>query len=278
MNILVTGANGFIGSNVAAFLECNTKYNIFKLTRSVVNLHSLKDLNKYIIGNKINAIIHCAIEGGKRCIKDDISILHNNILMIQNLLSCQINGPFINIASGAEFDRKLDIFEVHEKEIYNRVPTDYYGLSKNVISKLVNNIANGINLRLFGCFNYNENCLRMIKSNLNNYILKKPIIIHEDKYMDFIYSDDLCNLIVNIIQSPQKLYDLKDINIVYNKKYKLSDIANIITSIDNYKVPILINNPIDGLNYCGNGQKFNNLNLNNKGLEAGIVKCYLKSK
>jgi hypothetical protein len=78
---------------------------------------------------------------------------------------------FINIASGSEFDRNFDIINIKETEIYNRIPTDYYGFSKNVISKLINTSPNGINLRLFGCFNKNEHITRMIRSNLNNYIL-----------------------------------------------------------------------------------------------------------
>jgi len=272
MNILVTGANGFIASNIIKTLELNNTNVIFKATKSSLNLYSLYDVRKFITDNQIESIIHCAIEGGKRLTIDDKNIVYNNILMVQNLLACRIKGLFINIASGAEFDRNLDINNIKESEIYNRIPTDYYGFSKNVISKLINVIPNGINLRLFGCFDKNEHITRMIRSNLNNYILKKPMVIHQDKYMDFIYMDDLCNLIVNILNESFK--QIKDINVVYNKKYKLSDITNIINNLDNYKVPILIENTKIGLSYSGDGTTFNNLHLNYKGLELGIKECY----
>ena len=98
------------------------------------------------------------------------------------------------------------------------------------------------------------------------------MIIHQDKYMDFVYIDDLCNLIVNILN--ESLKQIKDINVVYNKKYKLSDITNIINNLDNYKVPILIENTKLGLSYSGDGTTFNNLHLNYKGLELGIKECY----
>jgi nucleoside-diphosphate-sugar epimerase len=272
MNILVTGANGFIASNIIKTLELNNTNVVFKATKSSLNLYSLYDVRKFIEDNKIESIIHCAIEGGKRLAIDDKNIVYNNILMVQNLLACKIKGLFINIASGSEFDRNFDIINIKETEIYNRIPTDYYGFSKNVISKLINTIPNGINLRLFGCFNKNEHITRMIRSNLNNYILKKPMIIHQDKYMDFVYIDDLCNLIVNILNGSLK--QIKDINVVYNKKYKLSDITNIINNLDNYKVPIIIENAKMGLSYCGDGTTFNNLHLNYKGLEFGIKECY----
>jgi nucleoside-diphosphate-sugar epimerase len=272
MNILVTGANGFIASNIIKTLELNNTNVVFKATKSSLNLYSLYDVRKFIEDNKIESIIHCAIEGGKRLTVDDKNIVYNNILMVQNLLACKIKGLFINIASGSEFDRNFDIINIKETEIYNRIPTDYYGFSKNVISKLINTIPNGINLRLFGCFNKNEHITRMIRSNLNNYILKKPMIIHQDKYMDFVYIDDLCNLIVNILNGSLK--QIKDINVVYNKKYKLSDITNIINNLANYKVPILIENTKIGLSYSGDGTIFNNLNINYKGLEFGIKECY----
>ena len=272
MNILITGANGFIASNIIKRLELNNTNIIFKATKSSLNLYSLYDVRKFITDNQIESIIHCAIEGGKRLTVDDKNIVYNNILMVQNLLACRIKGLFINIASGAEFDRNLDINNIKETEIYNRIPTDYYGFSKNVISKLINTIPNGINLRLFGCFDKNEHITRMIRSNLNNYILKKPMIIHQDKYMDFVYIDDLCNLIVNILN--ESLKQIKDINVVYNKKYKLSDITNIINNLDNYKVPILIESTKLGLSYSGDGTIFNNLNVNYKGLEFGIKECY----
>ena len=272
MNILVTGANGFIASNIIKTLELNNTNVVFKATKSSLNLYSLYDVRKFIEDNKIESIIHCAIEGGKRLAVDDKNIVYNNILMVQNLLACKIKGLFINIASGSEFDRNFDIINIKETEIYNRIPTDYYGFSKNVISKLINTIPNGINLRLFGFFNKNEHITRMIRSNLNNYILKKPMVIHQDKYMDFVYIDDLCNLIINILNGSLK--QIKDINVVYNKKYKLSDITNIINNLDNYKVPIIIENTKIGLNYSGDGTIFNNLHLNYKGLELGIKECY----
>lgn len=272
MNILVTGANGFIASNIIKTLELNNTNSVFKATKSSLNLYSLYDVRKFIVDNQIESIIHCAIEGGKRLTVDDKNIVYNNILMVQNLIACKIKGLFINIASGSEFDRNLDIDNIKESEIYNRIPTDYYGFSKNIISKLINTIPNGINLRLFGCFDKNEHITRMIRSNLNNYILKKPMVIHQDKYMDFVYMDDLCNLIVNILNESFK--QIKDINVVYNKKYKLSDITNIINNLDNYKVPILIENTKIGLSYSGDGTTFNNLHLNYKGLEFGIKECY----
>jgi nucleoside-diphosphate-sugar epimerase len=255
-------------------LSNNTNFNFYRGTRSTIDLYSKNNIEKYLNDNKIDTIIHCAIEGGKRLTNDTEKVLYNNILMTQNLLSCKIPGTFINIASGAEFDRRRDILNFKEHEIYNSYPIDYYGLSKNIISKLINNTDNGFNLRIFGCFNHNENPTRMIWSNLMNYINKNPMIIHQDKYMDFIYVKDLCKLILYIINNPIKNFKIKDINVVYKEKYKLSDITNIINTLEDYKVDINIENKDVGLSYTGCDNSLSSLNLNLKGLEIGIKEIY----
>ena len=92
--------------------------------------------------------------------------------------------------------------------MFNMIPTDFYGLSKNIISKLSTNYLGCINLRIFGCFYYNELSTRFIKNNINNYINHKPIIIHQDKYMDFFYMEDLVNVINHLLNNPQFNYDI----------------------------------------------------------------------
>jgi len=268
MNILVTGANGFIGSNIINQIKDHT---LFKGTRNTIDLYCKKSVESFILKNKINCVIHCAIEGGSRLKEDTSDILYKNILIFENLISCYEHyDMFINISSGAEFDRRNDIINYSEKQLYSNIPNDYYGLSKNVISKLCINYNRVLNLRIFGCFGKNESPTRFIKYNLKNYISKKSIIIHQDKWMDFIYVDDVCKIIDHSVK--KSIHD--DINLSYVKKYKLSDIANIINKQNDYKVTIEIENKELGLSYTGNSDKLKKLNIELKGLEQGIYECY----
>lgn len=274
MNILITGANGFIGSNLCSLFQQNTTVNIFRGTRHSIDLLSYSNVSEYIQKNNIDTIIHCAIEGGRRNVIDSESIVYKNILMAQNLLACPIKGLFINIASGAEFDRNKNIFNFDESNLYKQIPTDYYGISKNVIAKLTNNLTNGFNLRIFGCFNYNEDINRMIRYNLTRYIQKQPIIIHQNKYFDFIYVKDLYQLIWFIVNNYNKCFIPSDINVVYDKKYTLLDIATIINNLDSHKVPVIIQEIQLDKNYCGDGSRYLNLNIPCIGVENGLKECY----
>jgi nucleoside-diphosphate-sugar epimerase len=275
MNILITGGSGFIGSNITKKLQLNNQFTVFAPSREKLNLFVFDDVKEFIKINKIHHIIHCAIEGGNRTIVDDVNIVYGNILMAQNLLSCPINGVFINIASGAEYDRR---YEINQFEIEKRVPIDYYGLSKHTIAKLVISTINGFNLRLFGCFNFDESIDRMIRSNITNYINNKEMIIHQDKYMDFVYIDDLYTLIEDIVIYPNlKNRIFRDIDVVYDEKYKLSDIASLINTLDmNKRVPITIQTEKMGKSYMGNSFIFNKYVTNLKGLMRGLQECYIK--
>lgn len=275
MNVLVTGANGFIGSNIVTKLRNNSKFTVFCGTRTTINLLSTHDVQKYIEDNKIDSIIHCAIEGGSRLKKDDGETFYRNILMYENLIKSNYK-LFINLASGAEFDRINDINNMSEADIFVNVPKDYYGLSKNIISKSLTQFTFGHNLRIFGCFYHNELDTRFIKNNIKNYINKKPITIHQDKYMDYIYLDDLYTTIEYYLNNPPNVST--DINMSYSNKYKLSDIANIINNLDDYKVDINVEEKQLGLSYTGSSKLLSSLNLNLKGLELGIKEIYDRHK
>jgi GDP-L-fucose synthase len=179
---------------------------------------------------------------------------------------------FINFGSGAEFDRRYDISNVNEFNMFNSVPIDFYGLSKNIISKLSVHYCGSVNMRIFGCFYHNELPSRFIRNNINNYINNKPIFINQDRYMDFFYIEDLANVVEHFLINSVNTY--KDINMSYTKKYKLSDIADIINNLSSHKVDINIENETYGTNYTGNGLILNKLNINLKGLDLGIKECY----
>jgi GDP-L-fucose synthase len=275
MNILVTGANGFIGSNIIKSLSNNTRFKFFNGNRNTINLYSIDNIKQYLKENKIDTIIHCAIEGGSRLKKDDANNFYNNILIFENLYSCRnLINKFINTASGAEFDRNLDINLKKEEEIFQNVPRDYYGLSKNIISQKTAKTGRFYNLRIFACFDENELDTRFIKSSIIKSLKSESIIIHEDKVMDFFYLKDLITVVEHAL-----LFDLshKDINLSYKTKYKLSEIARKIIKQNNSKSEIIIQNK-NGLNYNGDFNKLYTLPIHLQGFETGLQNTIINIK
>ena len=275
INILVTGANGFIGSNIIKLLSNDTNFKFFNGNRNSIDLYSTESIERYLDKNQIDTVIHCAIEGGSRLKTDDANTFYNNILIFENLYYCRnLLHKVINLASGAEFDRETDIHFINEENIFERIPKDYYGLSKNIIAKKALTANNFYNLRLFGCFDENELDSRFIKSCILKSRINETIIIHEDKIMYFFYIQDLIS-IVKYFLLVNPVY--QDINLSYKNKYKLSEIAKKIINETNSKSNIITQDQ-NGLNYNGNFDKLLSLPIKLEGFENGLKNTIINIK
>lgn len=258
MRILITGKNGYIGSSIINKLKAYN-YNVTGVGREDFDLTDRKSTNTYFDYKKFDIIIHTAIYGGSRLEKDGNDVLANNLKMFYNLLNNQDKfGQLINFGSGAELNN----------------PSLPYGLSKAIIWDIIKNNSKLNNIRIFGVFDENELDTRFIKSNIKRYIRKEPLLINQDKLMDFIYMDDLITLIDYVIQNPySKLTEAS-----YLQPYSLVDIANLINELSDYKCKVIVTKPKLGKMYTGNINNINNINLPFIGLEKAIKLIYKKIK
>lgn len=255
MNILITGGNGYIAKKI--YSSFHSKYNIIKITRSDFDLTDTVSTFSWFADKKFDIVIHTAIVGGSRLKDDQHNTVAQNLKMIHNLqMNKYLFDKLITFGSGAE------LF----------APNTLYGISKKVISEIVNANDNWFNLRIFGLFNEDELETRFIKGNILRYLKKEPMIIHANKIMDFYYMDDLISLVDKYINES----DLpKNINCSYESKFTLKQIAEYINSLDNYKVPIIIEDKKDLEFYSGNSH---NIEYNEIGLLSGIQSTYRKLK
>ena len=249
MKILITGGNGYIAKSLSKSLS-----NSISITRKDFDLTDRHATNKWFEGKYFDVIIHTAVKGGSRLLVDGGNVFYENIQMFYNLLNNKhCFDKLINFGSGAELG----------------IPNNPYGLSKNIISRIIDNEDNFYNIRIYGVFNENELDTRFIKSNIKRYINREPIEIYQDKLMDFFYMEDLITLVKYFINEDNLP---KNIDCSYGINNSLSDIAHIINNLSDYKVKINIKED-KGIDYIGN---LNPLNLKWKGLEYGIDKTYDK--
>jgi GDP-L-fucose synthase len=214
-------------------------------------------MNKFFRDKYFDVVIHCAVQGGSRLKKDSYKDMDTNLIMYYNLLQHKFcYNKLIHLGSGAE--------------LYT--PESPYGLSKKIISKSISEIENFYNIRIFAIFDENELETRFIKSNIKRYVSGEPMVIHQNKYMDFFYINDLVSLINFYILNNNLP---KEIDCTYHELKTLHHIANIINKLDEYKVEIKINDPELGKEYTG---KFTDLGINYIGLEKGIETVYNKLK
>ena len=254
LKILITGGNGCIAKSLYNLLK--NKYDVTCITRQDFDLTDSFETLKYFSNKYFDIVIHCAVSGGSRLKTETWVDMDSNLKMYYNLLNCKNKfNKLIHFGSGAE----------------TNTSESPYGLSKRVIAKSILEQENFYNIRIFAVFDENELDTRFIKGNIQRYINKEQIIIHQDKFMDFFYMKDLVSLVDYYIQSENPP---KEIDCSYSESKTLFDIANMINNLDTHKVHITFNQNEMGEKYCGNS----NILLNYIGLEEGIKQVYNKLK
>lgn len=265
-SILITGSNGFIAKNIASKLS---NHDVTLTNRTNLNPLNADEVDSFFKDKYFDIVLHTAIKGGSRLVEDESNFVYQNCLMHFNILRNNKNyAKYISFGSGAELDRANNITE--STNCFTSLPLDPYGMSKLLILKSGEVFDNFYSVRIFNVFNEHELPTRMIKSNILRYINKEKIIIHQDKFMDFMYFDDFMKIINFYIENNNCP---KTINCSYKNKYLLSDIASIINNLSDYKVDIEIQDNNLGNSYIGKFE-LDDYGISVDGLESGIQKCY----
>lgn len=279
MRILITGGNGYLARNLKPLFEQNG-YEVAAPSRTELDLLNLEYLSTYLKFENFDAIIHLATRGGRRTKEDTFEEVYiPNIQMFENL--CLANrwvnpAPIIAVGSGAEFDRRAPIKSVREEAVFDRWPMDPYGLSKNIITRrALSDFEHIWILRLFGCFNWDDDPSRFIRAGIENLKRGLPVKLHCFKQMDYFYMDDVFLVMDDILKNGGP----RNINLVYREKMDLMSIANLICKHMNVEEKMLevCNTRVDNP-YTGDSEVLYRMPISDKliGLEEGIRKTVNK--
>lgn len=263
MKILVTGANGFIGSRIASRYDRD---------HEVVAIRGSKQINlcdgdkvQELLQRRFDLIIHCAATGRNRNQIVDASISSANICMFMNIHANRHQfGRLINLGSGAEFDMTTDIDHAPEDRIYHAMPTASYGMSKNIIARLVNEINGYQTLRIFGCLDRDPPANTLMRRFVDSVLNGQPFELDHDRFFDWISMDDLLTVLDLAIDD--RLHH-KDINLVYPQKHLLSDILMRYCESQGIPISLIKTGSTSQLNYTGDPGKLVSLGLDLKGLD-----------
>ena len=265
MKVLVLGSKSFLSQEIKQYF---CERNFFYIDRKTLDLENKYAVDSFFEKNYFDIVINTCVAGGKRDVIDTFQVLNSNILIFNNLLNnSKRYGKLFNFCSGAAFDRATDIREAKEEEIFLKNPKDYYGLSKNIISRESVNFHNIYTFRIFGCFGKFESDNRFIKNSVNRIKNKEGILIIADKYMDYISADDLCRVLEFYMLNE---INYRDINLTYGKKIKLSDIAKNILIFKKSDQDVTIQDSKLSYSYTGDNSKLDSLNIKIKGLEKSL--------
>lgn len=249
--ILITGANGFIGSNLKEYFQ--EKYNLLTPRSFELDCTNSEQIKKYFKENNIDFIIHCATVGGIRGIDDKPETIEQNLKMVENLLSFKKeDSKVILFGSGAMYDKSKPIKKAKETDIGRLEPYDLYGKSKVLIAQKIKKRKDCVCLNIFGCYGKNEKSSRFPTYAITQNLKKEDIIINQNVIFDYLYIDDLTKIVEYFLTHQPKKNIL---NTTPTESISLVEIANIINEISDFKSNIIIKTQNLGNEYTGDNSK-----------------------
>ena len=163
MNILLTGAGGFIGSHLHK--ELNTKHKVFQVFHPSdyiegqnsfsVTLTNVSAVNKLIIDlskqAKIDVIIHLASGIASPEKVDDVELLKESIVITENIVNITKSVKprvLINFSSMAVYPNVSGIFSEESIPAPQKNPDCIYGLSKYCSEVMIDFLLRNENVRI----------------------------------------------------------------------------------------------------------------------------------
>ncbi len=268
MKVLISGANGFIGRNLAERFA--SKYEVLAPSRTELDLLDERSLGDYFALQQPDAVVHCAAVGVSRS-QPSKGVKDLNFSMFRNLLSHSRHfGKLIQVGSGAEYGRQRALERIQEEEFGSTTPRDDYGLSKYLCAKEIENFPQNdgriISLRLFGCYGkYEDYSTRFISNNLCRALSGLPVLIaNRNALFDYLYVDDFARIVSHFLDkkkpAPHVFY-----NATPDSSVELLELARKISALHKDAKPaaagrrpqpgIIVRNPGMGPAYTGDNSR-----------------------
>lgn len=279
MKIIVTGGNGFLGSNLIRklLLEGHIVYAFSNQTTNILDiLNQIKfdfshtdNLNSF--KNEIKAfepdiVIHCGWSGGNNYNDvNDISQFYENIqpsidflLMLSKLSK---KPKFIGFGSFSEYG----VYSTQINEENTENPINLYGLSKFTFknySKAICELNNMDWVWIRPCYVYGPYDVktRLIPLLINKFLNNEEITLDKcDKVIDYIYIDDFTEYVYNLIINQNNGI----FNICSGNQYELKDVISLIYTLTNSNSKINydfnLNRKLTSPYICGDDTKIKNI-------------------
>ena len=238
--VLITGANGFLGSHVVKLL-IKKNYKIFATKRETSNLVRLKsyekkitfleidNLDKYFSQNQFSLVIHCATNYGTNDKKLSDIIFPNLTLPLKLLELCEKNHIKTFINTDTILPKNISGYALSKFQFYEWM--------KKFSEKI-----NCINVKIEHFFGPGDNKTKFVISNILDLINEKKFIYltKGKQKRDFIYIDDVISAFDRIILwSNKKKNGLYNFEIGTNKLISIKNFVKLLKKLTHNKKTIL---------------------------------------
>lgn len=232
LNVLITGAGGYLGSQIASYLDRSNMYFLRLLTSQSNLIQKLKLSNAEVICasfseivdfsnicDGMDAIIHLAAVDNKKCLEDPEFSIFFNVTQTMRLLNSALNSNvkrFIYMSTihvyGSALKRTFGHLNLNITEETFPEPMSTYAITHKaaedfVISISRQNKIEGCILRLSNSFGYpfltpNETGWKLLVNELcKQAVTSKKLSLKSDgkSFLNFIPVSNICDLISKLL-------------------------------------------------------------------------------
>ncbi len=253
--ILITGATGFIGANLARyFFKLGFDIHAFMRTDSDtwrikgfinniktyrLDLTDAQAVEKAVLKIKPSYVLHSAVYGGYHFQKEAQKMISVNFLGTVNLLNACRNIDyklFVNTGSSSEYG--LRSMPMKESDILE--PATDYGVSKAAATLYACSLARRgkgpiITMRLFSPYGYYEGADRLVPSVISACLKNRsPRLSSPECVRDFIFIEDVVEAFGKAVRSHKDIQG-EVFNIGSGKQHSIRDIVSIIARLTGCK-------------------------------------------
>ena len=197
-NILVTGSNGQVGSEIKE-LSKDYPYNFFFTTRNDLDITSKDDIRNFCKTNNINVIINCAAYTAvDKAESDEINadLVNRKAVKKLSIIAKELNIKLIHISTDYVFDGKnfkpyVEEFQTNPQSVYGKTKLDGENEMRDI------NPLNSIIIRTSWVYSYYGN--NFVKTMLRLGKEKEELGVIFDQVGTPTYAKDLAITILNII-------------------------------------------------------------------------------
>ena len=198
MNILITGSNGQLGSEIKE-LSSNYDYNFFFTDRTNIDITNKDDIKSFCEKNSINVIINCAAYTAvDKAQSDEINadLINRKAVKKLALVSQELNIKLIHISTDYVFDGKnfkpyCEEFQTNPQSIYGKTKLDGENEMRDI------NPKNSIIIRTSWIYSYYGN--NFVKTMLRLGKEKEELGVIFDQIGTPTYAKDLAKIILDIV-------------------------------------------------------------------------------
>jgi len=247
MNILITGSNGQLGSEIKDIADNYSEFNFINGDLPDIDICNLKLLTEFVEKNKIDAIINCAAYTAVDKAEEDFQVAQKvNAEGVLNLVKAMenVDGKIIHISTDYVFDGNHFLpYTEKDKEI----PIGVYGITKREGElKVLNSNIEGIVIRTSWLYSAYGNNFVKTMLRLGNELEELNIIY--DQVGTPTYAGDLAFACLQILSKSKDRIDSKGKTYHFSNEGIASwyDFAKAIMELGNVNCKV---NPIETKDY-----------------------------